>query len=103
LKPGATFANLLLRWMESLMTPRLILVGALSLALSGCALYTPSAGNPNGDHYLGSAGSTYEAAANPARSIGDVSYNPSAPLPETTQPTVPSGAALNTPTNTPAH
>ena len=80
------------------MTSRLILVGVMSLALTGCALYRPSAGNPNGDAYLGRAGSTYEASVNPAATMGQVSYNPSAPLPETTQPPVASGSALTTPT-----
>jgi hypothetical protein len=83
--------------MESLMTSRLILMGVLSLALTGCALYRPSAGNPDGDAYIGHAGSTYEATVNPPATVGQVSYNPSAPLPETTQPPVASGAALGTP------
>lgn len=76
------------------MTSRLILVGVLSLALSGCALYRPSAGNPNGDAYIGSDSSTYEANANPAKIVGQVSYSPSAPLPETTQPATASGSAM---------
>lgn len=79
------------------MTSRLILVGVLSLALTGCALYRPSAGNPDGDAYIGHAGSTYEATANPPATVGQVSYNPSARLPEATQPPVASGAALGTP------
>lgn len=79
------------------MTPRWILVGVMSLALTGCALYRPSAGNPNGDAYVGQAGSTYEAAVNPAGTVGQVSYNPSAPLPETVQPPMPSGAAISGP------
>jgi hypothetical protein len=83
--------------MESFMTSRLILVGVLSLALTGCALYRPSAGNPDGDAYLGHAGSAYEATVNPPSTMGQVSYDPSAPLPETTQPPVASGAALGTP------
>ena len=78
------------------MTSRLILVGVMSLALAGCALYRPSAGNPNGDTYIGHAGSAYEATVNPPANMGQVSYNPSAPLPETTQPPVASGAALGT-------
>ena len=79
------------------MTSRLILVGVLSLALTGCALYRPSAGNPDGDAYIGHAGSAYEATINPPATVGEVSYNPSARLPETTQPPVASGAALGTP------
>ena len=76
------------------MTSRLILVGVMSLALTGCALYRPSAGNPNGDAYIGHAGSTYETTVNAPATMGQVSYNPPAPLPETTQPPVASGAAL---------
>jgi hypothetical protein len=83
--------------MESFMTSRLILVGVMSLALTGCALYRPSAGNPDGDAYLGHAGSAYETTVNPPSTMGQVSYDPSAPLPETTQPPVASGAALGTP------
>ena len=79
------------------MRSRFILVGMLGLALSGCALYAPSAGNPNANAYLGSLGSTYEATVNPPKSVGAVSYNPSAPLPETTQPPFPSGAGLSNP------
>jgi hypothetical protein len=82
--------------METVMTSRLILVGMMSLALTGCALYRPSAGNPNGDAYIGHAASTYETTVNPPATVGQVSYNPSAPLPETTQPPVASGAALGT-------
>ena len=76
------------------MTPRLILVGVMSLALTGCALYRPSAGNPNGDAYLGNHGSTYETSVNQPNTVGQVSYNPSAPLPETTQPPIASGAGM---------
>ena len=84
------------------MTSRLILVGVLSLALSGCALYRPSAGNPNGDAYIGSPASTYEARANPPKIMGEVSYNPSAPLPETTQPAAASGSGMPAPRSNPA-
>jgi hypothetical protein len=83
--------------MEKFMASRLILVGVMSLALAGCALYRPSAGNPNGDAYVGHAGSTYEAAVNPASTVGQVSYNPSAPLPEATQLPTASGAAISGP------
>jgi hypothetical protein len=88
--------------METVMTSRLILVGVLSLALSGCALYRPSAGNPDGDVYVGSRASTYEASVNPPKIIGQVSYNPSAPLPETTQPATASGSAMPAPRSNPA-
>ena len=83
--------------METFMTSRLILVGVMSLALSGCALYAPSAGNPDGNAYLGHAGSTYDASVNPSNTLGVVSYSPSAPLADTTQPAVSSGAALTAP------
>ena len=79
------------------MTARLMLVGVMSLALTGCALYRPSAGNPNGDAYLGNAGSTYEASVNPPATMGQVNFNPSAPLPPTTQPPIASGPALAPP------
>ena len=78
--------------METGMTSRLVaglMVAGLGLGLSGCALYAPSAGNPNGDAYLGNPGSSYEAAVNPARTVGEVAYSPSAPLPQTAQPAAP--------------
>ena len=48
------------------------------------ALVPQSPGNPNGDGYVGQAGSTYDASANPAKTVGTVSYNPYAPLPPQT-------------------
>jgi len=83
--------------METFMISRLILVAVASLALAGCALYRPSAGNPNGDAYLGHGGSTYEAAVNAPATVGQVSYSPSMPLPETTQPPMASGAGMSSP------
>jgi hypothetical protein len=56
------------------------------------AFVTKSAGNPNWDRYNGEPGSTYDAAANPAQTIGTVAYNPYAPLPATRSAT-PSGGA----------
>jgi hypothetical protein len=56
------------------------------------AFVTKSAGNPNWDHYNGEPGSTYDAAANPAQTIGTVAYNPYAPLPATS-PAASSGGA----------
>ena len=53
---------------------------------------TKSAGNPNWDSYAGEAGSTYDAAANPAQTVGTVAYNPYGPLPATS-PATPSGSA----------
>ena len=79
------------------MPSRLILIGVMSLALTGCAFYRPSAGNPNGDAYLGNGGSTYEAKVNPPNNVGQVSYNPSAALPQTTQLPIASGAGMGTP------
>lgn len=45
------------------------------------ALIPSSDGNPNGQPYNGQAGSTYDAAANPARTDSVATYNPLAPLP----------------------
>ena len=56
------------------------------------AFVTKSAGNPNWDAYIGQPGSTYDSAANPAQTIGTVSYNPNAPLPPVA-PSSPSGSA----------
>ncbi len=56
-----------------------LVVGAFCLGLSACA--SPNEGNPDGDAYAGSPGSVYDVAANPARTIGMVSYDPMAPLP----------------------
>jgi len=49
-------------------------------------------GNPNWNPYVGKAGSTYDSKANPAQTMGTVSYNPLAPLP-TVAPSAPSGSA----------
>lgn len=84
------------------MVSRLILVPILGLSLSGCALYAPSDGNPDGNAYLGNKGSVYEAAVNPAKNVGEVTYNPSAPLPETTQPPVANGSGMTAPPPPPA-
>jgi hypothetical protein len=56
------------------------------------AFVTKSAGNPNWNSYAGQPGSTYDAAANPARTVGTVAYNPYGPLPATS-PATPSGSA----------
>lgn len=45
------------------------------------ALVPQSPGNPNGDAYVGQPGSTYDAAANPPKTLGVVTYDPYAPLP----------------------
>ena len=44
-------------------------------------LVPQSPGNPNGDPYAGQEGSTYDAKANPPKTLGVVAYNPLAPLP----------------------
>lgn len=49
-------------------------------------------GNPNWANYAGQPGSTYDAAANPPQTIGNVTYNPYAPLPSVA-PAAPSGSA----------
>ncbi len=64
------------------------------------AFVAPSAGNPDWASYVGQPGSTYDAAANPAQTIGVVAYDPNAPLPATT-PSTPSGSASGT--MAPAH
>jgi hypothetical protein len=56
------------------------------------AFVPKSWGNPNWDNYTGQAGSTYDSAANPAQTIGTVTYNPYAPLPSVA-PATPSGSA----------
>jgi hypothetical protein len=57
---------------------------------------TKSDGNLNWDNYAGEAGSTYDATANPAQTIGTVQYNPYAPLPPVT-PAAPSSNATPAP------
>ena len=49
-------------------------------------------GNPNWQPYAGQAGSTYDSAANPPKTVGTVAYNPYAPLAPVT-PAAPSGSA----------
>jgi hypothetical protein len=56
------------------------------------AFVPKSWGNPDWDTYLGEAGSTYDAAANPPQTIGTVTYNPYAPMPSVS-PSAPSGSA----------
>jgi hypothetical protein len=54
--------------------------------------FLPSApGNRNLNPYVGEAGSTYDSQANPPRTMGQVSYNPLAPL-ASVAPTSPSGS-----------
>ena len=61
---------------------RLIFVALAGLALSGCSILTGgNDGNPYNDAYAGSPGSIYDAAANPPQTIGQVTYDPMAPLP----------------------
>ena len=72
-----------------------LVAGALCLGVAACA--APNQGNPNGAAYAGTAGSTFDAAANPPRINGTVSYDPRAPMPADQAAMTPSGAALNTP------
>lgn len=61
-----------------------ILIAVLAgLSLSGCAFLSGgNEGNPYNDAYIGSPGSTYDVKANPPRTIGTVTYDPLAPLPD---------------------
>ena len=59
---------------------KLSIVAAGVICLGLCACASPNEGNPNGAAYLGSQGSTYDAAANPPRANGVAKYNPAAPL-----------------------
>ena len=72
-----------------------LIVGAVCLGLAACA--SPNQGNPNGDAYAGTAGSTYDPSANPARTNGSVSYNPGAPIPPDAATIAPSGAGMSAP------
>ena len=56
----------------------IVMAGTICLGLCACA--SPNEGNPNGAAYLGSPGSTFDAAANPPRANGVVAYDPRAPL-----------------------
>jgi hypothetical protein len=53
-------------------------------------------GNPDWNPYAGEAGSTYDSKANPAKTIGTVSYDPMAPM-TTVAPAAPSGSAATMP------
>jgi hypothetical protein len=57
----------------------ILIVGTLCLGLAACA--SPNAGNPDGDAYAGGPGGVYDSAANPPRTTGTASYDPTAPLP----------------------
>ena len=69
-----------------------LISSVLCLSLAACA--SPNQGNPNGAAYAGTAGSTYDAAANPARTTGAVSYNPNAPIPPDQATMTPNGGDL---------
>lgn len=73
--------------MEDVMKLSIVAAGAICLGLCACA--SPNEGNPDGAAYLGSQGSTYDAAANPPRANGVSKYDPAAPLP----PALPSADA----------
>ncbi len=55
------------------------------------AFITQSSGNPDWQPYSGDAGSLYDAQANPAQTVGTVSYDPYGKLPSMT-PATPSGS-----------
>ena len=57
------------------------------------SLVPTESGNRNWDSYVGQAGSTYDAQANPAQANGTVRYNPLAPL-ASVSPTSPSGSGM---------
>ena len=74
---------------------KLSIVAAGAICLGLCACASPNEGNPNGAAYLGSQGSTYDAAANPPRANGAVQYDPVAPLPPALPPAdVTGGSAM---------
>jgi len=73
----------------------LLLSAALCLGLAACA--SPNEGNPDGAAYLGSPGSTYDAAANPPRTNGVVSYDPRAPLAPDAAAMTPNGSSVGAP------
>jgi hypothetical protein len=61
------------------------------------SLVPQSPGNPNGDGYIGQPNSVYDSAANPAKTVGTVSYNPYAPLPAADTAVPAPGMPLNSP------
>jgi hypothetical protein len=79
----------------------LFLMAGACLVLSGCADWTGiGPGNPDGAAYAGAPDSVYDAAANPPRTIGTVSYNPqAAPTPVSDLPTPGPGAVPMAPYN----
>ena len=79
-----------------------LMLGLGVLLLPYQALIPTSDGNPNGQPYIGQAGSTYDAAANPPRTDSVVSYNPMAPLPAQPVATVGGNGSAVTPMPAPA-
>lgn len=76
----------------------IVMAGMMCLGLCACA--SPNEGNPNGAAYLGSHGSTYDAAANPPRANGTAKYDPRAPLPPALPPADrASGSAMQAPSS----
>jgi len=73
---------------------------ALVMAPYG-ALVPQSPGNPNDDSYAGQTGGVYDSAANPAKTMGTVAYNPYAPLPAQ-PPAPPVSAPMPAPAPAPA-
>jgi len=78
--------------MEDVMKLSMVAAGAICLGLCACA--SPNEGNPNGAAYLGSPGSTYDAAANPPRADGVAKYDPAAPLPSVLSTDMSGGSAM---------
>jgi hypothetical protein len=81
---------------------KLSMVAAGAVCLGLCACASPNEGNPNGAAYLGSPGSTYDAAANPPRTNSVAKYDPAAPLPPVLPPTDMSGRPAMQPAAQPA-
>lgn len=77
------------------MEHKIWVAGAICLGLSACA--SANAGNPDANAYAGSAGSVYDATANPPRTNGTVRYNPNAPLPPADMPAPSNMPAGNAP------
>jgi len=73
------------------MKSSVLFAGAICLGLTACA--SPNAGNPNNAAYAGGPDSTYDAAGNPPKSNGAVSYDPRGALPADPLPS-PAGSPM---------
>lgn len=77
---------------------KLSIVAAGAICLGLCACASPNQGNPDGAAYLGSPGSTYDAAASPPRANGVAKYDPAAQIPPALPPAdMSSGSAMPAP------